>query len=148
MTLKIQIKKLTSNKDFVMPYHATAGSAGMDVCAAINEPILIKPSKIQLIPTGLAVSLPIGFEMQVRPRSGMALKHGVTILNSPGTIDSDYRGEIKIMLINHSDIEFLVENNMRIAQLVVARYEQVSWELVEHLSETNRDINGFGSTGL
>jgi dUTP pyrophosphatase len=142
----IPIKQL-ENHDFELPHYATEHSAGMDLSAAIEDKIIIEPGAVQIIPTGIAIALPDGFEAQVRPRSGLAAKFGVTVLNSPGTIDADYRGEIKAILINHGKSDFVVEKGMRIAQLVIAKYEQIKWDLSEDLSETARGIKGFGSTG-
>jgi dUTP pyrophosphatase len=119
----------------------------MDLRANITEPIVLKPLQRCLVPTGLSIALPEGYEAQVRPRSGLALKKGITVLNSPGTIDADYRGEIGVILVNLSDAEFVIEDGERIAQMVVARYEQVEWEAVETLSETERGEGGFGHSG-
>lgn len=130
-----------------LPRYATAGSAGMDVCACIPEPITIEPGGRALIPTGLRVAIPEGYEMQIRPRSGLALKHGISVLNSPGTIDSDYRGEIGIILANLSDTPFVVKDGERIAQMVVAAYSRVEWEAVDELPDTERGTGGFGHTG-
>ncbi|WP_316354720.1 dUTP diphosphatase [Candidatus Trichorickettsia mobilis] len=148
MSIKIKIKILNQSRTIILPNYATLCSAGMDLCADITEPVIIKPAEVRLIATGMAIALPIGFEAQVRPRSGIALKYGVTVLNSPGTIDADYRGEVKVMLINHGKQDFVVEVDMRIAQLVVAKHERVIWETVEELEETSRGSGGFGSTGL
>lgn len=130
-----------------LPAYATLGSSGMDLRAFISLPVALAPGQRALIPTGISLSLPQGYEAQVRPRSGLALKHGITVLNSPGTIDSDYRGEIKILLINSSDQLFLVEDGHRIAQLVIARYESVHWQAVSALDATERGTKGHGSTG-
>jgi len=130
-----------------MPSYATSQSAGMDLCAAVEEAVEIGPGERAMIPTGLAIALPAGFEAQVRPRSGLAAKHGVTVLNTPGTIDADYRGEIKVILINHGTEPFTIERGMRIAQMVIARYEHIDWNVVESLEETERGAGGFGSTG-
>lgn len=130
-----------------LPTYATSQSAGMDLCAAIEEAIEIGPGERMLIPTGLSMALPEGYEAQIRPRSGLAIKNGVTVLNSPGTIDADYRGEIKVALINMGQEEFTIERGMRIAQMVIAKYEQIEWHLVENLDETERGAGGFGSTG-
>ncbi len=130
-----------------LPSYATSQSAGMDLCAAIEEAIELGPGERMLIPTGLAIALPAGYEAQVRPRSGLAVKNGVTVLNSPGTIDADYRGEIKVILINMSEEPFTIERGMRIAQMVVAKYEHIEWNVVENLEETERGAGGFGSTG-
>jgi len=131
-----------------LPTYATAQSAGLDLRANIDEPIVLKPMERRLVPTGLHIALPAGFEAQVRPRSGLALKKGVTVLNAPGTIDADYRGEIGVVLINLSQEDFVVTDGERIAQLVVARYEQVEFIEVEALDETERGSGGYGHTGL
>jgi dUTP pyrophosphatase len=131
-----------------LPAYETEGSAGMDLRANLSEAILLKPMERKLIPSGLFIELPVGFEAQIRPRSGLALKHGISILNSPGTIDADYRGEIKILLINFSETDFEVNNGDRIAQMIISRHEQVSWEQVEMLSDTVRGAGGYGHTGL
>jgi dUTP pyrophosphatase len=144
----LKIKKLENAKDLPLPKYETLGSAGMDLLAAIDEPIVIKPSEIKLVKTGIAIALEQGFEAQVRPRSGLALKNGITVLNSPGTIDSDYRGEVCAILINHSQVDFVITRGMRIAQIVIARYEQAKILEVENLDETARGTSGFGSTGL
>jgi dUTP pyrophosphatase len=130
-----------------LPSYATAGSAGMDLTAALAEAIEIGAGERALIPTGLSIALPEGFEAQIRPRSGLAVKHGVTVLNTPGTIDADYRGEIKVILINHGQAAFTVERGMRIAQMVVERFEHVKWDVVSTLDDTERGEGGFGSTG-
>lgn len=131
-----------------LPNYETAGSAGLDVRAHISQPLEIKPSQTVLIPSGLSVAIPLGYEIQIRPRSGLALKHQVIPLNTPGTIDSDYRGEIKIILANLGTAPFIVEPGMRIAQMVLAQYETLKWQPVEKLSETARGKDGFGGTGL
>jgi dUTP pyrophosphatase len=120
----------------------------MDLRANLSEQVLLKPMERKLVPTGLFIELPLGFEAQIRPRSGLALKHGITVLNSPGTIDADYRGEIKILLINFSDTNFEINDGDRIAQMIVAKHEQVIWEAVESLSDTLRGAGGYGHTGL
>ena len=130
-----------------LPAYATEASAGMDLRADIAEPMEIKPLQRVMVPTGIYIALPEGTEAQVRPRSGLAAKHGVTVLNSPGTIDADYRGEIRVILVNLSDEPFTVNPGERIAQMVVARYEQVQWEEVAELDGTERGEGGFGSTG-
>lgn len=133
--------------DLPLPGYATAGAAGMDITAAIAEPLVLPPGGIILVPTALAIALPDGYEAQIRSRSGLALKHGIFCLNSPGTIDSDYRGEIKVILANAGTLAFTIERGMRIAQLVVARYERITWQVVERLPPTGRNSDGFGSTG-
>lgn len=131
-----------------LPAYQTPDSAGMDLHAALREPVVIAPGAYALVPTGLAIALPHGFEAQVRPRSGLALKHGMTVLNSPGTVDADYRGEIAVLLINHGNAPFEVTRHMRIAQMVIARYTRVNWQEQESLSETSRGVGGYGSTGV
>lgn len=131
-----------------LPQYATTQSAGMDLRANISEPIVLRPMERRLIPTGLYIALPEGFEAQVRPRSGLALKHGLTVLNAPGTIDADYRGEVGVVLINLSDKDFVINDGERIAQMVIARYEQANLELVEELDETERGAGGYGHTGV
>lgn len=130
-----------------LPRYETPLSAGMDVRANLDEPVVLKPLARALIPTGLFVELPAGYEMQVRPRSGLAAKYGLTVLNAPGTIDADYRGEVKVILANLSDQEFTVQDGERIAQLIVAQHSQVEWEPTTELSDTSRGAGGFGSTG-
>ena len=141
----LQIKKL--HKQVQLPKYQTAGSAGLDLQANISEPMVLKAGEIILVPTGLAIALQEGYEAQVRPRSGLALKNGITVLNSPGTIDSDYRGEISVILINHSKQDFTITCGLRIAQLVIAQYAVAKIIEVEELSATNRGEGGFGSTG-
>lgn len=135
-------------RDLPLPGYETSGSAGMDVCAAVTGDVVIAPGAIALIPTGLALAIPPGFEMQVRPRSGLAIKHGVTIVNSPGTIDSDYRGEVKIGLINLGGESFTIQRGDRVAQLVLAPVLTARWQLTEHLGDTDRGTGGFGHTGV
>lgn len=130
-----------------LPTYATVASAGMDLRANLSEPITLKPLQRTLVPTGLCMALPVGYEAQVRPRSGLALKKGVTVLNTPGTIDADYRGEVGVILVNLSSEEFVIEDGERIAQLVIARHEQVEWQPVEVLEETERGAGGFGHSG-
>ena len=143
------IEKLTHGQDLPLPHYATQDSAGMDLYAAIDSDINMAPGDIRLIPTGIKIALPTGFEGQVRPRSGLAYKNGVTVLNAPGTIDSDYRGEVGVILINHSKTEFTVTRAMRIAQLVIAPVTQISWREVDLIdSETKRGEGGFGHTGV
>jgi dUTP pyrophosphatase len=143
----VQVARLPHAMDLPLPNYATLQSAGMDLCAAIDAPLTLQPGEHGMVPTGLSIALPAGFEAQVRPRSGLAAKNGVTVLNSPGTIDADYRGEIKAILINHSKTPFVIERGMRIAQMVVARHSTVDWAEVETLDETSRGTGGFGSTG-
>ena len=130
-----------------LPAYATAQSAGMDLRANIEQPLTLAPLQRCLVPTGLYIALPPGYEAQVRPRSGLALKHGLTVLNAPGTIDADYRGEIRVIIVNLSDTPFTIEDGERIAQLVVARHEQAQWQPAETLDETERGAGGFGHTG-
>jgi dUTP pyrophosphatase len=130
------------------PNYETIGSAGMDLRANINEPIILKPLERTIVKTGLFIALPVGFEAQVRPRSGLAAKKGITVLNSPGTVDADYRGEIGVILVNLSNEDFIVNDGERIAQLIIAKHERVNWEEVIVLSETERGAGGFGSTGV
>ena len=143
MTIKIIN---TSNHD--LPHYETEASAGMDLRASINNAITLQPLERSLVKTGLFIELPIGYEAQVRPRSGLAYKKGITVLKAPGTIDADYRGEIGVILVNLSNEPFTIENGERIAQLVIAKHERASWETVEVLSETVRGAGGFGSTGI
>lgn len=144
---KIDLMKLPHGADLPLPAYQTDGAAGMDIYAALAEDIIIAPGQFTAIPTGLCVALPEGFEIQVRPRSGLAFKHGVTVLNSPGTIDSDYRGEIKVALINHGTEPVTITHGMRIAQMVLASVIQGDWQEVAMLDETSRGSGGFGSTG-
>jgi dUTP pyrophosphatase len=139
--------KIINKSTHQLPAYETAHAAGMDLRAFTAEEIIIKPLQRFLVPTGLFVELPIGFEAQIRPRSGLAYKHGVTVLNSPGTIDADYRGELKVLLVNLSDTDFAINNGDRIAQMVVAKHEMVKWQLVEELSSTDRGEGGYGHTG-
>lgn len=139
--------KVINRSRFDLPRYATPLSAGMDVRANIDEAVVLRPLERAMIPTGLSIELPEGYEMQIRPRSGLAAKHGITVLNSPGTIDADYRGEIRVILVNLSNEEFRIEAGERIAQMVVARHEQVEWELTEELGKSERGAGGFGSTG-
>lgn len=130
-----------------MPAYETIASAGMDLRANLSSPVILKPLERKLIPTGLFIELPAGFEAQVRPRSGLAFKKGITVLNSPGTIDADYRGEVGVILVNLSNEDFEIQNGERIAQMVIARHERAEWEVTEELSSTERGAGGFGSTG-
>lgn len=131
-----------------IPLYKTAGAAGADLCAKISQPLTIKAGKFAMVPTGLYFEIPEGYEVQVRPRSGLAAKNGVTVLNSPGTIDSDYRGEIKVILVNLSDTDFVINNGDRIAQMIVAPVTQAEFIVSDKLSETERGTGGFGSTGV
>jgi len=143
----IQVKIINKSKH-PLPTYQTDLSAGMDLIANLTQPITLKPLERSLIPTGLFIALPAGYEAQIRPRSGLAFKHGITVLNSPGTIDADYRGEIKVLLINLSNTDFTINDGERIAQMVITSYATVQWQLVEELDTTSRGDGGFGSTGL
>lgn len=145
--IQISLKPMDHAVGLNLPTYATDQSAGMDLTAALEEAIELDPMQRMLIPTGLSIALPDGYEAQIRPRSGLALKHGVTVLNTPGTIDADYRGEIGVILVNLGTEPFTVERGMRIAQMVIAKHETVSWSVVEDLDETSRGAGGFGSTG-
>lgn len=147
---KIHIAKVSNGLSFPIPEYATHGSAGVDLRAAIIEDIIIEPNTSCIIPAGIAISLPVGYEAQIRPRSGLAADYQMTVLNTPGTIDSDYRGEIKIILINHGKSAFTVKAGMRIAQMIIAKYEVITFEEVDdlHKNRTVRGDGGFGSTGL
>ena len=143
--MKIEI---INNSKHELPEYATSQSAGLDLRANLEESFTLKPLERKLVPTGLQIALPDGYEAQVRPRSGLAYKNGVTVLNAPGTIDADYRGDIGVILINMSNEDFVVEDGERIAQLIIAKYDQAEWIPVSELSETNRGEGGFGSTGV
>ncbi|MBR8729766.1 Deoxyuridine 5'-triphosphate nucleotidohydrolase [Porphyromonas levii] len=142
--IKVEVINKSGN---ALPQYATALSAGLDIRADIEEPIVLQPLGRIAVPTGLFMALPQGYEAQMRPRSGLALKHGITLLNTPGTIDADYRGEIKVILANLSDTPFTIEPGERICQMVVAKHEQIEWEVVDNLDETERGVGGFGHTG-
>ncbi|MCL2511466.1 MAG: dUTP diphosphatase [Bacteroidales bacterium] len=144
--MEVQINVVNQSRHS-LPQYETLMSAGMDVRASLNTPLTIKPLERALVPTGLFISLPEGYEMQVRPRSGLAAKNGITVLNAPGTIDADYRGEIKVILVNLSDSEFVINDGERIAQMIVARHERALWNEVAELDETQRGAGGFGHTG-
>ena len=148
-TRRIALHRLPHAEGLPLPSHATDRSAGVDLRAAVpaDAPLTLAPSARALVPTGLSIALPPDCEGQVRPRSGLAVKHGITVINAPGTIDADYRGEVKVALVNLGDAEFAIERGERIAQLVVARYERVQWEEVDTLETTTRGSGGFGSTG-
>lgn len=139
--------KIINHSTHPLPAYETAHAAGMDLRAFIPEQITIKPLQRLLVPTGLHIELPVGYEAQIRPRSGLAFKHGIGIVNSPGTIDADYRGEIKVLLVNLSDTEFVINDGDRIAQMVIAKHETISWENVAELSDTARGAGGYGHTG-
>jgi dUTP pyrophosphatase len=139
--------KVINKSHHPLPEYATVSAAGMDLRAFTDSPIELQPLERKLIPTGLFIELPVGFEAQIRPRSGLAFKHGVTVLNSPGTIDADYRGEVKVLLVNISNEKFVINDGERIAQMVIAKHEQVNWQLTDELTESERSAGGFGSTG-
>lgn len=139
--------KIVNKSPYPCPAYATEQSAGVDLKALLTEPVVLHPLERTLVPTGLYIALPKGYEAQVRPRSGLAAKHGITVLNSPGTIDADYRGEIRVILVNLSQQPFEIVPGERIAQMVIARHEQVEWEEVDQLDDTQRGAGGFGSTG-
>ena len=145
--LNIGMQILPNAQNLSLPSYATEQSAGMDLSAAIDGQIQLAPGQRALVPTGIAIALPPGYEAQIRPRSGLAAKNGVTVLNTPGTIDADYRGEIKVILINLGQETFAIERGMRIAQMVVARHERATWVVIDFLDETKRGSGGFGSTG-
>jgi dUTP pyrophosphatase len=148
MAIQVLIKRVRDGfDDLPLPDYASSGAAGMDLRAALDEPVTLPPGGRASIPTGIAIALPDGFECQVRPRSGLAARHGIGMVNTPGTIDEDYRGEIRLLLINHGDEPFTIERGERIAQAVIARYERVELTEVTTLPETNRGTGGFGSTG-
>ena len=140
--------RIKAEKGAVIPHYATEGAAGADISAYLSAPVTLRPGEYKAIPTGLFMEIPEGYEVQVRPRSGLALKHGITVLNAPGTIDSDYRGEVKVILINHSSEAFTIQNGDRIAQIVVARVHRFPFVEVDDLSATERGEGGFGSTGV
>lgn len=143
----IELKPLDNAVGLDLPTYATEQSAGMDLTAALDEAIEIGAGERLLIPTGLSIALPVGYEAQIRPRSGLALKHGITVLNAPGTIDADYRGEIGVLLINMGQKDFTIERGMRIAQMVITRHETIQWKIVTELGSSTRGDGGFGSTG-
>ncbi|MCB0712253.1 MAG: dUTP diphosphatase [Ignavibacteriae bacterium] len=146
--MNVQIIRIREGfDDLPLPSYATDGAAGMDLRAAVDRPITLAPGERASVPTGIAIALPRGFECQVRPRSGLAMKHGISMVNNPGTVDEDYRGEIGVLLINHGEEPFTIERGERIAQIVIARYERITWEMVGELPESNRGSGGFGSTG-
>ena len=143
--MKLKIFRMEHNKN--VPEYKTEGAAGMDLCAAISEPLVLKPLERKLIPTGLKIELEHGYEAQIRPRSGLSIKHGITLINCVGTVDEDYRGEVCVPLVNVSNEEYIIQPQERIAQMVIAKYEQADIEVVTQLSETERGSGGFGSTG-
>lgn len=146
--VQVKLQQLPHGADLPLPEYATAQAAGVDLVAAIESDIVLKPLQRALVPTGIAIALPAGYEAQIRPRSGLALKNGISLVNTPGTIDADYRGEIKVILINLGSEDFTVTRGARIAQMVIAPVTQVSWQPAESLDETARASGGFGSTGL
>lgn len=145
--LKIFIQKIPQAKDLPLPEYMTPGSSGMDLFANVFDDEYLEPGKVMLISTGIRISLPPGYEAQIRPRSGLAIKHQVTVLNSPGTIDSDFRGIIGVILINFGDKTFVIKRGMRIAQMVISKVEKIEWEVVKDLDNTDRGSGGFGHTG-
>ena len=140
--------RIINKSNHPLPAYETTASAGMDLRANLSGTIILKPMERKLVPSGLFIELPVGFEAQIRPRSGLALKHGISILNSPGTIDADYRGEIKILLINFSDVDFEIRNGDRIAQMIVSAHQKAEWIEVDNLNQTTRGAGGFGHTGM
>ena len=146
-TAELSVQRLAHSEGLELPTYATAHAAGMDLLAAVDGPLTLAPGNRQLVPTGLSIALPPGTEAQIRPRSGLALKHGITVLNAPGTIDADYRGEVKVLLANLGQEDFVITRGMRIAQMIVAPYLRVSWDLLDNLEDTERGEGGFGSTG-
>lgn len=145
--MKLCVQRLAHASELPLPAYATSGSAGLDLLAAISADIELKPGARAAVPTGIAIALPEGYEAQIRPRSGLALNHGITLLNAPGTVDSDYRGEIKVIVINLGQAEFRITRGMKIAQMIVARHEEIEFIETDDLPSTNRASGGFGSTG-
>jgi dUTP pyrophosphatase len=145
--LAVPVRRLPHGADLPLPAYATASSAGIDLLAAVEATVVLQPAARAMIPTGIAIALPEGHEAQVRPRSGLAARHGVTVLNSPGTIDADYRGEVAVILVNLGDAPFRIERGMRVAQMIVAPVDTINWQEGESLPETGRAAGGFGSTG-
>ena len=146
--LGVAIQRLAHGADLELPAYHSAGAAGLDLSAALTEEVILDPGARTLVPTGIAIALPDGFEAQVRPRSGLAARHGVTVLNAPGTVDADYRGEVKVLLINLGDAPFAIRRGLRVAQLVVAPVARVDWREVASLPDSARAVGGFGSTGM
>jgi dUTP pyrophosphatase len=147
MTVPIQVRRLPHNQDLPLPSYATAGAAGMDLLAAVTAPVTLAPYQRSLVPTGLTIALPPGYELQIRPRSGLALRHGIVLPNSPGTIDEDYRGEVQVIVLNTGEEPFEIVRGMRIAQAVLAPVVRARWQEVDRLDTTERAEGGFGSTG-
>jgi len=147
MSIPILVRRLPHAEGLPLPSYATAGAAGMDLIAAIQDPVTVGPGERTLVPTGLTIALPPGYELQIRPRSGLALRHGITLPNTPGTIDEDYRGEIGVILLNTGTEAFVIERGARIAQAVLAPVSKATWQEVDNLDETERATGGFGSTG-
>ena len=147
MEIAVEVRRLAGSDDLPLPAYETDGAAGMDLRAAVDRPLTLAPGERAAIPTGLSIALPPGFEAQVRPRSGLALKHGISMVNAPGTVDADYRGEVKVLLINHGPEPFVVNRGERIAQLVIAPVVRAVWREVESLDTTERGAGGFGHTG-
>ena len=147
-TVEIEILRLPHGRDLQLPDYGTAAAAGADLLAAIDQDIELKPMERRIVPTGISIALPVGFEAQVRPRSGLALKNGITVVNAPGTVDADYRGEVGVILVNLGKEPFRISRGMRIAQLVVARHARAVWREVGELGQTARGAGGFGSTGV
>lgn len=146
-SLKVLVEQTEKGKMLPLPKYMSVGAAGMDLYACLDEETVIEKGKIKLISTGLKIALPNGYEAQIRPRSGLALKHGISLVNTPGTIDADYRGEIKVIMINFGEEDFLIKPGERIAQMVINKIEQIQWEITDQLDETDRGIGGFGHTG-
>jgi dUTP pyrophosphatase len=147
-TIRVKVTRLEHGRDLPLPRYQSRQAAGMDLCAAVDAPVVIPPGEIRLVPTGLAISLPEGYEAQIRPRSGLALKQGISLVNTPGTIDADYRGEVKIIMINHGKLSVTINRGDRIAQMVINRVAQGEWVEVATLDETERSGGGFGHTGV
>jgi dUTP pyrophosphatase len=146
-SISVQIKRWPGCDDVPLPRYMTEHAAGMDICAAVTEPVVLEPGRRALIPAGFSIALPPGVEAQIRPRSGLAIKHGIGLLNAPGTIDADYRGEVKIILVNHGQEPFTIRRGERIAQMVISRVLAAAWDEVAELAETGRNHGGFGHTG-
>lgn len=146
--VNVRVLRLAHGADVALPEYMTAGAAAADLRAAVEAPLVIAPGSIALVPTGLALEIPPGWELQIRPRSGLAFRHGVTVINAPATIDADYRGEVQVALVNHGKVPFTIERGMRIAQVLLAPVTRVTWEEAETLSETARGAGGFGHSGV